>query len=142
MTNSVDRLKIAADLEELTRTQIWLAERAEHHQLASTLVYALDVCLEEAISNIARHGAVGPGEQSVDLALEVAADKVRLVIEDEGPPFDPTQAAPPALADRIEEASIGGLGIHLMQRLSSSLVYQRRHDRNCLTLEFARSSAG
>ena len=61
---------------------------------------------------------------------------MRLIIEDHGPAFDPTHAPDPELPTRLEDATIGGLGIQLMRRFAQSMNYQRRDGINKLTLEF------
>ena len=57
-------------------------------------------------------------------------------LRDRGLAFDPWEAPEPVRPTSLEEAPIGGLGIHLMRRVSDGLGYRRDGGGNVLTLEF------
>jgi sigma-B regulation protein RsbU (phosphoserine phosphatase) len=60
------------------------------------------------------------------------------MITDNGIPFDPTAAPEADTTSSVEDRSIGGLGIHLMRSLMTSITYRRTATANklLLTLEF------
>jgi sigma-B regulation protein RsbU (phosphoserine phosphatase) len=49
-------------------------------------------------------------------------------------PFDPTSHRPAATSLSAEERPVGGLGIHLITQLMDSINYERKDDKNILTL--------
>jgi anti-sigma regulatory factor (Ser/Thr protein kinase) len=133
-----ETLTVRADLAELSRVNAWLALAGARLALPAGTIFALDLCLEEAVSNIIRYGlkAAPPERQTVQLTMSHEATLLRLMIEDHGPAFDPTQAPDPELPTQLEDAAIGGLGIHLMRRFAQSMRYQRQDGINKLILDF------
>ena len=59
-----------------------------------------------------------------------------LEIHDHGPAFDPLSVPPPVKPKSVEEATIGGFGIHLVRSMSNGCKYERRHGENVLTVYF------
>lgn len=90
---------------------------------------ALMVAVDEVVSNILTHGG-----EALSVQVAAGADGRRAWVEivDDGPPFDPTAAAAPDTALPVEDRDIGGLGIHLVRKLSDEVAYERRADRNRL----------
>jgi anti-sigma regulatory factor (Ser/Thr protein kinase) len=55
-------------------------------------------------------------------------------VEDDGRAFDPLQAERPPPPVNLEEAPIGGLGIHLIRSMLDECHYRREAGWNRLTL--------
>lgn len=53
---------------------------------------------------------------------------------DEGFEFNPLLNEDPKVPESIEEAKIGGLGIHLTKELSDSIEYERKNNKNHLKI--------
>jgi serine/threonine-protein kinase RsbW len=102
--------------------------RATHHVV---------LVLEELLTNIATHGGGPTIPTKVRIAVE--AGRVAGEIFDSGSPFDPRQGPPPDLTARLEDRPIGGLGLHLVNKLTSELGYERRGDRNRTMFAIARA---
>jgi serine/threonine-protein kinase RsbW len=102
--------------------------------------YALRLCAEEAAANVVLHGASSAEGDAgfVALRVEPAADAVHLIIEDRCGPFDPIDAPPHQAPTSLEEARIGGLGIHLMRQYARAMDYARVDGINRLTLTIGR----
>ena len=94
--------------------------------------YRLHLAVDEIATNTIMHGYDGgriPGQ--IFLTAEILPDLLRINLEDEAPPFDPTQQeCPPDLSATIETRAIGGLGILLAQKNVDQFLYQRVGDRN------------
>lgn len=84
----------------------------------------LEVLFEEMITNTIRHGFAGSSGQSIHVQVERGPDAIKLVFEDDGMPFDPTEVDVPMRLSGTEPARIGGLGIPLIVKFSSSLRYE------------------
>ena len=137
-----ESLIVRADLRELARVVDWTEAAGCRLCLQPSTLFAIHLCLEEAISNIIRHGAeVGKDadlrDREVHLNMEQVADQVVLTIEDRGKAFDPFSVPTPAKPGSIEEASAGGWGVHLIRQFAHSHAYQRQDGVNRLTLRFA-----
>jgi serine/threonine-protein kinase RsbW len=131
-----NRLELRGDLSELSRLAEWTKARTPQVIAADTL-FAVQLCLEEAVANIIMHGG-GAKDDRLQIAIALERNGGTLVarIEDSGREFDPTQFPPPSVAKSLEEAKVGDLGIHLMRSFASDMHYERRDGRNRLTLRF------
>jgi len=96
-------------------------------------VLELELAVDEAVTNIMLHG-YSSSEGRIWISCGVEGGRVRVRIEDEAPPFDPTEAAEPDLEGDADERPIGGLGIHLIRRMTDELRYERAGGRNILVL--------
>jgi serine/threonine-protein kinase RsbW len=136
--SGAEEMVIQAELGELVRVGNWIEALALSLSLPAATVYAIQLCFEEAVSNIVRHGQIVPtdGHAHVRLGVERRSGAVIVTIEDHGIPFDPRMAAVPAKPSRLEDMAIGGQGIHLMRKFAQHMDYERAVDVNRLTLRF------
>ena len=121
-------LRLRAELAALPALGLWVD--AQVVGLDAHQAYALRLCVEELVGNVLLHGAAG--------ALQVIVDgpPLRLVVEDDGPAFDPTVASRPILPTSLDEARPGGLGLLLTRRYSRGMAYARAGGWNRLELTF------
>lgn len=82
----------------------------------------IEVILEELVSNVVRHGE---GADVLQIEAEYTGQAIRLVIEDNGPVFNPFEAPEPSPFTTVENATLGRQGIPLIRRLSKSVHYHR-----------------
>ncbi len=134
------RLTLQSQLEELVRLWPWVQALAGEYAIPADTQFAIDLCLEEALSNIIRHGyRAQPG---FPITIDCAPDGTELVftVEDQAPAFDPlafsaiSEMPPPSPIDRLRP---GGHGIRLMRRFAGSLDYRRLANGNRLTVRVA-----
>ena len=130
-----NRLELRGDLSELSRLAEWTKARTPQVIAADTL-FAVQLCLEEAVANIIMHG--GAREDRLAIAIELEREGATLVarIEDTGCEFDPTQFPPLSIAKSLQQAKVGDYGIHLMRCFTTGMHYERQEGRNQLTLRF------
>jgi anti-sigma regulatory factor (Ser/Thr protein kinase) len=95
-----------------------------------------ELCLDELVTNVVRHGGVGARPLTVTVALVGEPGALVVVVEDDGPPFDPRQVPLPRFASSLEEAPLGGRGVFLVRSISDELRYERRDGRNRVTVVF------
>jgi anti-sigma regulatory factor (Ser/Thr protein kinase) len=112
-----------------------LAERfGAENELADDDVMAINLVLDELLANIIDHGFDDDAEHKIRVTITVEGGELSLEVDDDGRPFDPLQAPPPDLELPIEERPIGGLGIHIVRSLMTTVEYRRRNGRNVLTM--------
>lgn len=129
-------LQLQADLAEMPRLTAWVAEQAAELALEARQLYAIELCLEEVVANLVLHAEpTGPAPIAVTVRLETAP--LRLVVEDDAIPFDPTAAAAPPRAQTLQDVGAGGLGLTLVKSFSAWREYGREGGRNRLVLGFA-----
>ena len=128
---------LTAGAEHVPALVLAAGEAAARAGLAPERALHLELAVEEAAVNIcthAYHGAPGP----LRLRVLAAGEDVRVELTDEGPAYSPLEEAPPDLSAGLAERPIGGLGVHLMRQVTDELHYERRGERNILTLIFRR----
>jgi len=135
----ISRRSFGRSLAEVAAAERWLDAVAGEAQLPEPVLFAMQVCLEELLSNIVRHGDPhGLGGPEARVEIDTGQDRVRMTVEDEGPAFDISRAEARPLTHALEEIEPGGLGIVLIRGFSDDLIYKRIEGRNRVTVEFAR----
>ena len=114
----------------------WARTLAEQSGLSEERIAALDLCIVELVSNIVDHSY---REQSgeIRLELDLGHGAAVLTVIDEGPAFDPLSVPAPAIPASLDEATIGGYGIHLVRSSADACEYKRREGRNVFTAYFS-----
>lgn len=110
---------------------------AEEHDLPPQVLMRMELALDEALTNVVSYAfPEESGDAVITVGMDIRERRVRICIEDNGPPFDPlTEAPEPDVEAPAEEREIGGLGVHLAKTFVETLRYERVDGRNRLTLE-------
>lgn len=112
-------LRLRADIAELPRLTEWIDARVAALALDDRQAYALRLCIEELAGNVLQHGAANA------LQVTLRAPPLCLLVEDDGPAFDPLAVAAPTLPGNLDAATPGGLGLLLTRHYSRDLAYAR-----------------
>ena len=129
-------LRLKSHLSELTRVSAWLKVLSSSLHVPHATLYAIDLCLEEALSNIIRHGYAGLEGTIVVRHLSIREGELLLMVEDAASPFDPRVAERP-LARGLDDVTVGGFGLELIRRFATTVEYERVGTGNRLTLGFS-----
>jgi anti-sigma regulatory factor (Ser/Thr protein kinase) len=126
-----ERLTIRSDLSELERLFAFIDDFCAGAGVPNTIKYKLFLIIEELAVNVMTHGYGGRADGLIDIGLGYSAGQVEIRMEDEAVSFDPLQNAPAAVIDAsVEDRPIGGLGVHLVKTLVSSIEYASANGRN------------
>lgn len=134
MEREPEAIEIRNDLLELRRMSAWLRKACDELGLQQAAAYDLEVCANEAVANIVTHAFGSGAAHRIRLRLARDGESVRLDIEDDAGPYDPLSRPPVQLPGKLEDAHIGGLGVHLMRSLMRECRYVRRDGWNVLSL--------
>jgi len=120
-------LSVAAEHTSMAGLFAWLEASCANLGVPTDDGKRLAIILEELFLNAVDHGAAGASGAPIHYRLvRLDGVTVELTQEDEGPPFDITDATPQtATLDRI-----GGLGIAMVQGMSRTISYRRDGERN------------
>ncbi|MEW6545122.1 MAG: ATP-binding protein [Nitrospirota bacterium] len=121
-------------LSELERLSEAVTSFGEGHRLPEKTLYALNLALDEIVTNIISYGYDDQADHQINLRLSIGDGEVTAEVEDDGKPFNPLEAPEPDVTKPIEERQVGGLGIHLTRKLMDRLAYERRQGKNRLLL--------
>jgi len=119
----------SAFLDEFSES---LMEKAESLDLNPSAVPMLHVILDEITSNIVKHSGASGFEVDIELIENPAG--VRLLFIDDGVAYDPLEHADPNTSLPAEERPIGGLGIMMVRNMADSVSYERKLNRNFLSV--------
>ena len=118
-----------------------LAEWIEMIGLPQELNMPINLALEEAVSNVMLYAYPGKsGQVLVECDKKVRGERLEakgqiiFTITDSGVPFDPTQQKEPDVTQNLDERPIGGLGIFLVRQIMDDIRYERKDNKNILTL--------
>jgi anti-sigma regulatory factor (Ser/Thr protein kinase) len=138
--NPNSRLTLRSQISELRLIPPWVEALASEHSISDKVLFAIDLCLEEALSNIIRHGYSGdPGHFiAVEFAVREGGE-LTFCVEDSAPPFNPlapAAAGQPVSIAALDAGKAGGQGIRLLQRFANKLSYDQLPVGNRLTIGF------
>jgi Anti-sigma regulatory factor (Ser/Thr protein kinase) len=131
-------LTLRNDLAELPRLAAFVDEFCDAVQPGEDDRMALQLVLEEAVTNVINHGYADGQGHEFTVTLQLADEgRVCAVVTDDAAPYDPLTRPPVDVEASLEDRQVGGLGVHLMKRLTQHAHYERRDGKNVLTLERA-----
>lgn len=90
--------------------------------------------VEELFTNMVRHAR--GGRQDIAIRLEPVGSLLRIELTDFGvEPFDPTQAPAVNIRAPLSERRPGGLGLHLVRKLSESMDYRYENGKSTIVVQ-------
>lgn len=110
-----------------------LAEWIDTLGLPQDLNMPINLALEETVTNVMLYAYPGKSGR-VLVEAETSPGQVIFTISDTGIAFDPTKQEEPDITQGVEDRPIGGLGIYLVKQIMDDVRYERKEDKNILTL--------
>lgn len=120
---------------EIPRAAERVREFLATRQIRQEVVDAIDIALDEILTNVVSYGFEDGHAHEILLSLTLRPGRLVMEVQDDGRPFDPSAIPAPDLDADLEERQIGGLGIHFVRTLLDSMSYSRRNGWNVLRLE-------
>jgi serine/threonine-protein kinase RsbW len=134
-------LHLRSRLEDLVLIPQWIASLASHYMIPGNTQYAMNLCLEEVVSNIIRHGYGNAPDRPILVRYTSGQDHFpTLVVDDEAPRFNPLAFETGPIEEVLDPNHIGGLGIHLLRCFATAIEYESTSSGNRLRMSF--STAG
>jgi serine/threonine-protein kinase RsbW len=112
------------DFEILASIGRFVAESVKEASLSESDVYALQLAVDEAATNIIEYAYRDEGQGRIDLTVEPAAHKVVITLHDTGQPFDPNDVAAYVSDVPIEEMQERGAGLHLIHAIMDEVDFK------------------
>lgn len=123
----------AASQESLDEIREFVQTALSATELGKKAIAGLLLAIEEAVSNIVRHGYLyGPGR----LRLRIRATRriVTITLHDNGRAYEVNWDEKPDAKQLAETGRRGGLGLMLIRKVTDAVDYKRVGDENILTL--------
>ncbi len=118
---------IASSTAEGQKVQERIISRLEQLGFPPRGVFGVRLALEEALVNAIKHGNGLDPRKHVRVGCQISADKVRIVIEDQGAGFSPGDVPDPTEEENLEKPC--GRGIMLMRAFLNLVEYNERGNR-------------
>ena len=123
-------LEIAADINNLDEVLAFIDADLEENDCPPKTQMQLDVAIEELFVNIAHYS----GSEKAIIQTEINSEIASITFIDSGVYYDPLAKPDPDVTLSAEEREIGGLGIYLVKKSMDSINYERKDDKNILTI--------
>ena len=117
-------ISLESEIEELTRLNEFIEEELLLNQ------YDIKLIVEEIFVNIVNYSKCS----DIEIFFELNDKQLKMIFVDDGIKFNPLLKDDPEFPDKIEEAKIGGLGIHFVKTLADDIFYERIKGENHLTV--------
>ena len=127
-------VEIDNDISQIPKVGEALDRFSKANGLAPAMVQTFHIIFDELLNNIITYGYGDDERHVVEVNIELAGKQLSVTITDDGVPFDPLSQEAPDTSLSIDEREIGGLGIHLVKSMSDECSYERKSDKNVLSL--------
>lgn len=113
---------------------------SEHLESKITKPFAFDdilISLDEAATNIVMHSYKDTeiANPKFECKFELMGDKLKIVLVDEGKPFDRKKVPKPSVEANLKGERKGGFGVYLMETLMDKVSYEYNGKQNITYLE-------
>ena len=124
------RVSLANQMSEIRRVNAALADFLAEEGVPDRTIHHVRLVVEELVSNVVRYAFDNGADHRIGLDVRTEPHRVVVTVEDDGRPFNPDDAPPPPVHQPPREPRVGGLGIFLVRKLASELLYARQDNRN------------
>lgn len=119
-------------LAKIARFVVYAAEAAG---LSRDAIYAVEMAVDEACTNIIQHAYGGEGRGDIECTCRINHSGLTVTLRDYGRPFDPERVPEPDIHTSLEERKEGGLGLYLIRKLMDEVHFEFVPDSgNVLTM--------
>jgi serine/threonine-protein kinase RsbW len=124
-----------ACFECLSEVGSLIHKAAESAGLDEQSTYQVETAVDEACSNIIEHAYGGEDRGEIQIECYSLPGELKIVIKDQGKPFDPELIGAPSLNSTLEDRSDHGLGLFFMRRWMDSVHFEfSKEGGNILTM--------
>ena len=116
-------ITLTAQFENLDHVREFVAESAEECGLEPAAVYAVQLAVDEAFTNIVEHAYGGESHEKIECTCQIVGEDLEVMLIDCGKPFDPSLVPGPNLDAELEEREVGGLGLYFIFQLMDEVEF-------------------
>jgi serine/threonine-protein kinase RsbW len=121
--------------DSLSRISKFVVGAAGAAGLGEEAVYAVEMAVDEACTNIIEHAYGGEGRGDIECTCQINHEGLTVTLRDYGSPFDPSNVPEPNVNAALEDREEGGLGLYLIRKLMDEVDFEFTPDSgNVLTM--------
>jgi anti-sigma regulatory factor (Ser/Thr protein kinase) len=137
-----DRLILASRLSEISKVVGWVEDLAARYTISDRIRLSVNLCLEEALANVIRHGYGEAVERAICIEFTMPQEAFFVfTVEDEAPRCNPLDGPELSALHPDREFRIGGQGIRFLRRFADLLEYEATPAGNRLRMGFTGGKA-
>lgn len=100
--------------------------------LGEDAIFQIELCCDEAATNIIEHAYGGEDVGDIVCTYEVSEEAFTVTLQDDGRPFDPQKVKPPPVfgataaqtpGEVSDQLQVGGLGLHFIRNLMDEVYF-------------------
>jgi serine/threonine-protein kinase RsbW len=129
------RIVLRNDLSEISKLHRELGNFGQKCCLSPKTLFELNLILEEVLANVIAYAYGDNQQHEIMVQADLSDGELVIAVEDDGRPFNPLQVPPPDLERPLAQRKVGGLGLHLVRELTSSIEYDRKDGKNRLVMK-------
>ena len=121
--------KFKKNINQLDPVFDFIAEFIKRYQIHDAAYYFINLALEELFTNMVKYNP--NGKQDISISLTREENKVHIRLDDFSKiPFDITQTREVNTHLPLTDRPIGGLGVHLVKKMSDEIHYEYKNGHN------------
>jgi anti-sigma regulatory factor (Ser/Thr protein kinase) len=125
---------IQNQLSEIKKVSEIIEEMSKSWKLSMRIEAQLDLVLDELLSNIIKYAYEDKNCHDIEVNVDVKNNQIFIKVIDDGIEFNPLLYPEPDLNPDLAERQIGGLGIHIIRKLTQEFNYDRKNGCNIQVL--------
>lgn len=125
-------ISVTPDKDSIKTVTEFMKRTLEEWEVPMKVAGKVQIAIDEIYSNIVYYS----GAKNAMITVTASDEKLSLLFEDDGIPYDPTTAKEPDITLSAEERDIGGLGIFMVKKMAASMHYENTDGKNVLTVVF------
>jgi serine/threonine-protein kinase RsbW len=110
--------------ESLQHISDFISQAAQKAGLNDSAVYAVQLAVDEAATNIIEHAYGGEGNGNIECTYELLPEGLRVALIDHGKPFDPDEVPEPQTNGSLDDIKPRGLGLFFMRRMMDEVKFE------------------
>jgi len=125
--------KFKREIDSLDEIFQFVKECMVAYKIDDSFSFSLNFILEELFTNIVKYSTTSFNDVLIDLKTD--DDKLIInIIDFGGKPFDLTKAKDVDTTLSIEERKVGGLGVHLVKKMTEDVKYEYKDNQGKITI--------
>ncbi len=131
---SNEQIIVPAQISYIPILRNFISRIASKYRFSKSEINALTISVDEACTNIIKHGYRNIQSGSITMNVHINNDKLVVELIDHGISFDPNQASDPNISNYVQIGKKGGLGIFIMKKFLDDIQYKTSGQANILRL--------
>jgi len=131
---AVLHITINNDLNQIATVIAKFGEFATEHELPPAMTQKMSIAFDDLLNNVVSYAFPDEGEHEIEIRAGLVRAQLTVTISDDGIPFNPLSIQAPDTSVSLEDREVGGLGIHLVRGMVDDISYQRRINKNVLSV--------